>query len=547
MRRRTFVAGGSAFASMAAARPASALFPKPSLRDKLSTRAETSNYQHTSTFADVERILTELDLRAAPIFRGSLGRTPNGREIPYVVASRPRVTSLEEARALKRPIVYLQAALHGNEVDGKEALLAVLRDLCLSTEKTLLEDLVLVIVPVANPDGHERYGPQSRNAPEQNGPARVGTRGDAEGADLDRDFIRVETPEVRAIMRFLTIWQPDVFVDLHTEGGSFHDFGVTHAPSLHPSAYFGGEFARDKLLPAVHSELHDKFGVETFACGHFGRTRPLAAPPPPSDAMNYGWFAPDHRARHAANYMGVRGAVAVLAESYAHDTFERRVFTTRAFVESLLGYCSENDDEVIASAKTLDRCLGGPVAIRGTYPAKPPLEVVAWENLALGSASEGEPGVPPGLKRTDTFSSAPMPVYDRYVPALSITQTRAYLVPPLYAEKAKRVLDRHKIDYTISADDRRVMVEQFGIEQIDRDGSGDKSSGTVLSGRWYGPLAYESLAGTLVVPCVQALGPLASVLLEPESDDSLFTWNLFDPFVQRGFSAPVLRLVSPAE
>jgi Zinc carboxypeptidase len=548
VKRRRFVASGSATlaAGLAALRPAAAAFPKASLRERLSTRAETSNYTQTSTYADVGRILTELDLRGAPIFRGSLGRSEGGREIPFVIASRPRVTSIAEARALNRPIVYIQAALHGNEVDGKEAMLAILRDLCLSTEKTLLDDLVLAIVPIANPDGHERYGQQTRNAPEQNGPARIGIRENAQGYDLDRDFIKLETPEVRAIMEFVNAWNPNVFVDLRTEGGSFSDFSITHAPSLHPAAYFGGLFARDRLLPAVHGELHDKFGVETFASGHFGRYKPMPAPPAPNDWVNFGWFAPDYRARHGVNYMGVRGAVAVLAQSYAHDTLERRVFTTRAFVESLLGYCSENDDEVMNNLKTMTHWLGGPIPIRASYPLRPPAQVISWENLALNSDLEAdpEPGIPAGLKRTDTFSSASMPIFDRYVPALTMTQTKGYLIPSQYVEHVKRLLERHGIAHTVLTDSESLMVEEFGVERVDREPAAtDGHRPIALSGRWYGPTAFTAASGSVMVPCVQALGPLISVLLEPESDDSFFTWNAFEGYTTPGFVVPVFRVI----
>ena len=546
MKRRFFLASGSATFA-AGLRPAGALVPKASLRDRLTTRAESSNYQQTSSYADVQAFLSELDLRGAPIFRGSLGKSASGRQIPFVIASRPRVVSPEAARALNRPIVYVQAALRGNEVDGKEAILAILRDLCVSTDKTLLDDLVLAIVPMANPDGCERYGPQARNAPDQNGPARIGIAPNAQGIDLDRDFVKLEAPETRAILAFINAWQPDVFVDLRTAGGSFYDYSVTYAPSLHPAAFFGGTYARDKLLPAVHAELHTKFGVETFPCGQFGRTRALPAPPPPSDVANYGWFAPDYRPRHPANYLGLRGPVAVLAESYSHDTLEQRVFTTRAFVESLFGNCSDQDDAILANSKTVSHWVGGAVPIRATFPAKAPsVQTIAWENLALNSDAEAdpEPGVPRDLKRTDTFSTAPMPVYDRFVPTLYVTQTKGYLIPYEYSGPIKPLLDRHGLVHTISIAAERVTVQQFVVDLVDRDAVALDGQRTVaISGRWRAPIPYAATFGALTIPCVQPLGPLVSVLLEPESDDSFFTWNAFDGMLKPGYLAPVYRLI----
>jgi len=522
------------------------MLPHASLRDKLTTRAESSNYQSTSSYADVQAFLGELDLRGAPIFRGSLGKSSEGRSIPFVVAARPRVDTPEAARALGRPIVFIQASLHGNDVEGKEALLAILRDLCLATDKTLLDDLVLAIVPIANPDGSEHFGPEERNAPDQNGPARIGVAGNGRGNDLDLDFVKLETPEVRAIMAFVNLWQPDVFVDLRAEAGSFSDFGITHAPSLHPAAFFGGTFARDRLLPAVHTELHEKFGVETFPSGHFGRTVALQAPPPPSDVANFGWFAPDFRPRHATNYMGLRGPVAVTGMAYRHDTFERRVFCTRAFVESLLGYCSDNDDEVLQNTRTVAHWLGGAVPIRAVFPhAVPASQTIAWENLALGYGSDdAEAGMPAGFKRTGTFSSAPIPVYDRYVPAAYADRVKGYLIPLDYSPQIVRLLDRHGVIYSVLTEPQTLNIQQFVVGRIDVAGELLEGHRTIaVSGTWREPFSYDTTLGMLYVSTFQSLGMLACVLLEPESDDSFFTWNAFEGELKAGFLAPVFRIV----
>jgi len=544
VKRRRFLASGSA-AFAAGLGPAQALVPRPSLRDKLTTRAESSDYQATSSYADVQTFLGELDLRGAPIFRGSLGKTAEGRAIPFIIASRPRVETPEAARALGRPIVYVQASLHGNEVDGKEAILAILRDLCLATDKTLLDDLVLAIVPIANPDGSERFGPQERNAPDQNGPAHIGIAPNGRGNDLDLDFVKLETPEARAVMEFVNRWQPDVFVDLRSTAGSFDDFGITHAPSLHPAAFFGGTFARDRLLPAVRTELHEKFGVETFACGHFGRTAPLPAPPPPSDLANYGWFAPDYRPRHSTNYLGLRGPVALTGAAYRHDTFERRVFCTRAFVESALGYCSDNDDEVLANTRMVSHWLGGAVPIRAAWPTKPPApQTISWEDLALADPTDVEAGMPQGLKRSGTFSSAQIPVYDRYVPTAYSNGVRGYLIPPGYTTPIERLLGRHGIISSILAQPLPLDVQQFVVGRIDVASEALEGHHTLsVSGKWRDPFAYVAPAGALYVSNFQSLGALACVLLEPESDDSFFTWNAFEGELKAGFLAPMFRIV----
>ena len=313
MKRGAFAAAAISATCARGSGPASAFVPRPSPRERLATRAESTAYVESSTLSDVNRIFTELDRRGAPIVRGTLGTTSDGHDIPYVVAARPIVRTPAEAHALGRPIVYVQAARDGSAVEGTEALLAIVRDLCLSAGKTLLDEVVLVVVPVLNVDGAERRSDVRGDAPDRNGPASVGSRANARGVDLDCDFVVASAPETRALLRFLDTWKPDVFVDLSSDGGSFHTFGATYAPSLHPAGA-ARAYVRDRLIPAIRKEMADAFGVATFAFGQFGRTRALFEPPVPSDP-DYGWFPRDYRIRSAVNYIGLRDTLAIVVSA----------------------------------------------------------------------------------------------------------------------------------------------------------------------------------------------------------------------------------------
>jgi len=501
--RRTFASSLAAACAFRAA-PASAFVPKPTSRERLATRAETTGYREASGADDVARILAELDARGAPIVRGSIGTTSEGREIPYVIASRPMVRTVAEARALERPIVFVQAALDGSKVEGTDALLAMIRDLCLSTQKTLLEEIVLLAVPLVNVDASERPGPALTNAPQQNGPERVGTRTNARGIDLTNDFVRAAAPETRALLGFVNAWQPDVFVDLSSDGTTFDAFGATYAPALHPAASIAGPYVRDVLLPSVRNEMRDAFAIETFSFGGFGRSRALLEPPPPGDP-DYGWFAGDYRPRVAANYMGLRGALAMLVSAYAHDPLERRIFTTRASVETILGFCSANATHVRAVAREGSRARDGPVAVAAALsPAPTSFQTIAWENLTLDGSAEHEPGVPIGFRRTGTYQSASLPIFDRYVGAAYATPPRAYAVDAAFAAAVEPLLVAHGIHYAASS-------------------------------------STDSPRSIIVSPH-QPLGALLAVLLEPESDDG-FVANVFDGMREAGTPVPILRLM----
>ncbi len=543
MKRRHFLASGSA-AYAATTTAARGISIKASLRDRLTTRAEASNYLATTSHAEVDAFLNALDQRGAPIARGSIGKSHDGRDIPYVVASRPMIRTPDEALASGRPIVLLLGGLRGGEVEGKEAMLALLRDLCISTERTLLEDLVLIFIPLLNPDGNDRFGPQAVDRPFQNGPQRVGIVADGAGYDLDEDFVKADAPETRALLAFVNRWKPHVFIDGRSDDGSFHDYTVTYAPSLHPAAYYGGNFVRNQMLPKIHGDLRDKFQIEGFFWGHFGRTSVRYTPPPFTDVAEFGWFAYDHRPRSATNYMGLRGIAAIRINGYAHDIFERRIYNVRAAIENVLAYCSDNDDSVVASYTTSTRWLGGTVPIRGALPQKSPVQLpVTWENLALSSEPSDEPGIPKGLKRTGNFSTATMPIFDTFEGTVVIEQPKGYLIPYENAVHVKPHLEQHGIVSETLVEPRRFTVRDYVVDHIDHDAHAGGRATTTIRGHWQPPSDIASRFGALYVPGGQPLGPLASVLLEPESDDGLIVWNALDSALKPGFSVPIFRVL----
>src|SRR4030088_2927132 len=279
------------------------------------TRPELTNYRETSRYSDVRSFLASLRKLRAPIALGSIGKTSEGREIPYVIASRPLVSTPLEASRLHRPIVYVQGNIHAGEVEGKDALLALLRDLAFSSKPNALDSIVLIAVPIYNADGNERFAPQSTNRTEQNGPELVGIRANAQNLDLNRDYVKAEAPETRASLAMFNTWDPDVFVDLHTTDGSFHGYALTYSPSLNPAAVFGGVYARDSLLPILRERLRTRDGFEVFDYGNFISDQPGAIA---DTSVHEGWATYDPRPRFGTNYYGIRGRIGILSEAYSH-------------------------------------------------------------------------------------------------------------------------------------------------------------------------------------------------------------------------------------
>jgi len=532
------VAGCAAHVSPGPPNPAS--FPR--------TRPELTRYRETSHYADVRQFLDALRELRAPLFFGSIGKTSEGRDIPFVIASRPLVSTPSEARRLGRPIVYVQGNIHAGEVEGKEALLALLRDLAFAKEPNALDSIVLIAVPIYNADGNERFASQSVNRTEQNGPELVGIRANAQNLDLNRDYVKAEAPETRASLAMFNTWDPDVFVDLHTTDGSFHGYALTYSPSLSPAAVFGGVYARDSLLPVLRDRMHTRHAFEVFDYGNFvSDGRGLVA----DTTVAEGWETYDSRPRFGTNYYGIRGRIAILSEAYSHDPMERRIASTYAFVNEILSLVGEKslairslsaraDSQPLAWGRSPDSLQVVPV--RSEVTATPRFMNVSKEDIEkTGDSSITQPGVPRGQRRTGRFKLVRMPVYDRFTSTLNRTPPAAYVLAP--GDTAVVTLLRlHGIRVDRSDTAWTARGESFVIDTINtapRLFQGHHEAR--LKGHW--ERAVQTLPPkSFIVSTAQSRGALIVYLLEPESDDGFTTWNLFDARLQKGGRFPVKRI-----
>jgi hypothetical protein len=512
------------------------------------TRAEVTDYRETSSHAHVVAFVEALTRLGRPIGTGSIGRTNEGREIPFLVVSRPLFGTPEAARRSGRPVVYVQGNIHGGEVEGKEALQALVRDLLVDPRPNVLDSIVLIAVPIYNADGNDRFGPQARNRGAQNGPEMIGLRPNAQDLDLNRDYMKLAAPETRASVAMFNTWDPHVFVDLHTTNGSYHGYALTYSPSLNPAAElagvtFGGAWARDSFLPELRQRVRDRHQVETYPYGNFGR----------GGGAPTQWRTYEHVPRFGTNYYALRGRISVLSEAYSHDPFEKRVRATYAFTKELLSLVAERRVAVLDLARRSDAALGaGPAGIPGVpvraqlTPSPFTADVVYEEIERLGDSTRYEAGMPLGARRTGRFRATPMRVFDRFTPtltrpmpwgwaiaagdtsALNLVRQHGVVVERLGAAWSGDAGPQFTVDSTIVAQrpfqDRRIVT---------------------LAGRWETGRAVSLAAGTWIVRSAQPLGVLAAYLLEPESDDGLVAWDVGGRSAGGPGTAPIIRLADP--
>lgn len=507
----------------------------------LRTRAEASNWEQTSRHADVVTFLETLGAGAPDLHVERLGYSAEGRVLPLVVwgCADPSAAAVRASGKLR---VYLQGGIHGGEVCGKEALLLLARQLAAGERDEWSASMVLLIAPLYNADGNERI--DSRGRARQNGPfAGVGQRATARGFDLNRDHVKLDTPEAYALARLLRDYDPHVYVDLHTTDGTYHAYHLTYAPPLHPATYAPlVALLRDALLPAVTRRVEERHGWRSFYYGNL--------PPPDHGNLSWeapstepGWYSYDHRPRYSSNYAGARNRIGLLGEAYSYAPFEERVRVSLAFCEEVLEYLHGHGAAVTALLRQADEhtVVGESLAVRARLArAAAPVTI-----LKGAVAEEANPFTGDAvLRRLDVAEPVAVADYGAFEATQVEVAPRAYLVPAGMAS-ALRLLELHGIGFRRLAADTIVTAEAFRIDSTRVAAElyeGHRE--LTLYGR-YEPLRTGVAAGTALVPLAQPLGRLAFLLLEPRADDGVVAWNLVDADPDSLDVYPILRLPAP--
>src|SRR5579884_1220871 len=332
------------------------------------TTAESANYRATSRYDDVIAFIRALQRVDPPLRVQTFATTNEGRALPLVIAGPPGIVDPRTAQASGLPIVFIMANIHAGEVEGKEAAQMLLRDLA-SSHRKWRDDMVVLIAPIYNADGNEEISPEHR--PTQNGPPEgVGVRENAQGLDLNRDYMKLESPEARGLIaNVLNRWDPLVTVDLHTTNGSFHGYQLTYAPPLNPNAPADIiDFERDTLLPQIRSAMREKHHKETYYYGNFlNQLTP-----------EKGWYTFDSRPRFGNNYSGLRNRFAILSEAYSYIDFRARVEVTYDFLHEILTAVEKHGKKMMRIAARADRAKLKKQGVR--FAIKPWKETeILWE------------------------------------------------------------------------------------------------------------------------------------------------------------------------
>jgi len=523
----------------------SSLTSLASSKKKPLTVAESSNFTATSRYAEVIEFIRELQRQSSLIRVETLCQSTEGRAVPLVILGQPVPSSPQELRNDKRGVIYIQANIHAGEVEGKEASLMLARDILLNKKPPFLDKLVILIAPILNADGNEKISPENR--PSQVGPEKgVGVRQNGQNLDLNRDSMKLESPELQGLVRnVLMRWDPLLLVDCHTTNGVYHEEPVTYSWPLNSNGDTSIiEYMRESMLPSISTHLKDKYNTLSIPYGIFMDVR----------NPEKGWrtFAP--HPRFVTNYTGLRNRLAILDENYSYADYKTGVFGCYHFLLSILDYCHAHQDEIAALVAAADR----KTIQRGLRPSekdafavefemkalKEPVTVHGWEMKVFPREGRW-----PRVEKTDVKRVFTLPYYADFLPKRTVKFPYAYLLPDPIPEIKEKLL-QHGIVIEALTQAAILEVESFRIKEI-------KGADRLYQGHRLNSVKGEYVVeqkifpeGTVFIGTAQPLGTLAACLLEPESDDGLLVWNFFDRYLVTQWRGaprtyPVYKLLKP--
>ncbi|HWI16282.1 MAG TPA: M14 family metallopeptidase [Vicinamibacterales bacterium] len=516
------------------------------------TRAEITNYEETSTYADVTRVLDGFKATSSLVHTESFGKTEEGRDLPLLVISDPKVTTPEAARKLGRPIVFVQANIHAGEVEGKEAILMLARRMITGDLRQLTRQLVILIAPNYNADGNEKVTPMNRTA--QNGPVNgVGTRENGKGFDLNRDYMKLDTLEARSLVGLMNRWDPHVAVDLHTTNGSYHANHLTYSPMLNPNADARLiEFTRSRMLAPIRAAMLKNHNWRTYYYGNFapedggGRESSRVDPANPG---NVAWRTFDHRPRFGNNYVGLRNRIAILSEAYSYLDFKGRVEVTEDFVEEIYKSVVANAKQIMTLTAQADRVFTAPA---GSKPVELGVDfqiAAADEKVEILVGDVTKQLNPKSGREMLVMAPMSVPVLMKdsghFVATRSIALPRGWLIPRNNNGRLAAALDRlrwHGIRIQEIAEGTQLAVERFTITDMTRAPKPFQGHQETRLKGTHERAQLTVQEGSLYVPANQPLARLAAYLLEPESDDGLVTWNYVEDGIAVGQTYPIYRV-----
>jgi len=487
--------------------------------DKWQTGFEKSNMQSTPNYDDSIKYITALANSDNKLNLTSIGKSPQGRDIWLLIASKDGAKTPEQLRANKKPTLFIQAGIHSGEIDGKDASFMLLRDISKNNKGHLLDNVNILFIPILNVDGHERSTPHNRV--NQRGPSNMGWRTTAQNLNLNRDYAKADTPEMQALINTINLWRPTLYLDIHVTDGEDYQYDITYGfNGTHGYSPNISKWLDTQLKPVINTELSKN--------GHLGG--PLTFGMDNKDFAKglFGWTASP---RYSNGWGDARHLPTILVENHSLKPYHQRVLGTYVFLETIINKLAKSGHELItATQKDINR-KSKTLPLSWSADSDNP-EYMDFQGMEYQKSVDELTGIEyiKWTGKAKTYKD--LPIFWARKPSEVVTVPNAYYIPPQHLEVIKR-LQNQGIKFEVLSKAQKLKVTELTAK--------DYSFGKVpFEGHLTADAKFDANivnkilpVGTIKVSTEQKLGTLAVTLLDPRAPDSYFKWGFFNQMFQQ--------------
>jgi hypothetical protein len=485
------------------------------------TPAERMQLSATPDYAETVDWLRRLVSTAPELEMVSIGRSLQGRDIWMVIASVDQAFTAEAMKATGKPLLLTHSGIHAGEIDGKDAGLMLLRDMTVAARrKDLLANTNFLFIPILNVDGHERISPYNRV--NQRGPAEMGWRTNARNQNLNRDFTKLDTQGVRALIKIFRQWQPDLYLDLHVTDGADYQYDITFggngrggwSPAI-------GNWIEDVYRPAINTALsengHEPGGLIFAANGmdmKDGLLRWLGNP------------------RYSNGYGDAIHLPAILVENHSLKAYKRRVLGTYVLLAETMELLAREKSS-LAKAKDTDQ-KRRPQSIPLGFEQDP--EVLAESVPFKGIGSQRYEGRVSGSEVVRWTGQAVVETVKEILitkPTVLVESPTAYMIPQVWSDVVERIA-LHGIEVQQIEEPLTTLAEVYRLpdaaiaEPSEWTPNPFEGHIRIAPGEPEIQLIETTFpVGSYLISTDQPLGELLMLLLEPQAPDSFLQWGFF--------------------
>jgi hypothetical protein len=489
---------------------------------ELLTTGEKSDWRETAPYAETIEISRRLERASRFVRVLEIGVTPEGRSMIALVVSKDRAFTPEAAARTGKVVMLIQSGIHAGEIEGKDTALMLVRDMVVGRKYAAwLDHMIFVVIPVFNVDGHESFSPYHR--PSQNGPISTGLRANAQRMNLNRDYIKADTPEMRAWLKIFNTWNPDFHIDNHVTDGSDFQYDVTWDMARNQDiAEPAGQWVRERFVP----ELDKRMAADGHLVAPYGALRNVGG--------RREFFMEVFSPRYSHLYAAAQNRPSLLVETHSLKAAKTRAWAHYDIMRNTVETILLDPEGLRKAVREADRQMAARAGDRNAPPVYRALKNGPFQSEVTGAM------VNRYLAERDDLNTA---IHDQIDTVSEAQMPLGYLVPAAWTGVVE-LLALHGVEMQKTASAIEQEFETYRFSNIKFAGSSNEGHVAVSFDARPVKERMRIPAGSYWVPLKQRRGRLAMAMLEPQAPDSLARWGLMNSVFEIGFGGGVGEYLS---